>query len=54
MMENLAMGGYGAYVWSCFALTAVIVVMLEWRARMRHRKVYREIEVRVRALGDNQ
>ena len=53
-MEALAMGDYGAYVWSCFALTAIVVIFLEWRARSRHRKVYREIEVRIKALGDRQ
>ncbi|MDX1500278.1 MAG: heme exporter protein CcmD [Woeseiaceae bacterium] len=54
MMENLAMGDYGAYVWSCFALTAIVVVLVEWRARLRHRRVYRDIEVRIKALGDRQ
>jgi heme exporter protein CcmD len=54
MMENLAMGAYGAYVWTCFGLTVLVVGILEWRARSRHRKVYRDIEVRIRALGDKQ
>ena len=48
-MDALAMGNYGAYVWSCFALTAIVVIILEWRARSRHRKVYREIEDRIKA-----
>jgi heme exporter protein CcmD len=25
-MDGLAMGGYGAYVWSCYSLTLVIVL----------------------------
>ena len=54
MMEALAMGGYGAYVWTCFGLAAVVLVICDWRARLRHRQVYREIEVRIKALGDNQ
>ncbi len=53
-MESLSMSGYGAYVWSCFALTAVVFVICEWRARLRHRRVYRDIEVRVKALGDSK
>ena len=51
---DLSMGGYGAYVWTCFMLTAVVVIICEWRARLRHRRVYREIEVRIKALGDTQ
>ncbi len=51
-MESLSMGAYGAYVWSSFALVALVIAGLEWRARIRHRRVYREIEVRVKALGD--
>jgi heme exporter protein CcmD len=49
---DLSMGGYGAYVWTCYALAAVVVGILEWRARLRHRRVYRDIEVRIKALGD--
>lgn len=52
MMEKLAMGDYGIYVWSCFALTAIIVLFNEWRARRHHRHVYREIEVRIKAIED--
>ena len=53
-MESLAMGGYGAYVWSCFALTVVIVVFSEWRARTKHKRVYRDIEVRLKALEERE
>ena len=53
-MDGLAMGGYGAYVWSCFALTLVIVVFSEWRARIRHNRVYRDIEVRLKALEERE
>ena len=52
-MEGLAMGGYGAYVWTCFILAGVVLVVCEWRARLRHRRVYRDIEVRIKALGDS-
>ena len=53
-MDGLAMGDYGAYVWSCYALTLVIVVFLSWRARLRQKKVYRDIEVRLKALEDRE
>ena len=48
------MGGYGAYVWTCFIMAGVVLVICEWRARLRHRRVYRDIEVRIKALGDSQ
>jgi len=53
-MGGLAMGGYGAYVWTCFTLAGLVFVICEWRARLRHRRVYRDIEVRIKALGDIQ
>jgi heme exporter protein CcmD len=52
MIEKLAMGGYGAYVWSCMALTFAVVMVSEWRARVRHRAVYRDVEVRIKAVED--
>lgn len=53
-MEELAMGGYGTYVWTCFGLTALVLIICEWRARLRHRRVFRNIEVRVKALGEKE
>jgi len=53
-MDSFAMGGYGAYVWSCVALTFVIVVISDWRARLRHKRIYRDIEVRLKALEDRE
>ena len=51
-MESLAMGGYGAYVWTCFGLTLAVLAINEWRVRARQASVYREIEVRIKALED--
>ena len=48
------MGDYGAYVWSCFGVTLIVMVFSDWRARARHRRVYRDIEVRIKALGERQ
>ena len=53
-MDALAMGNYGAYVWSCFALTLIVVLFSEWRSRTRHKQVYRDIEVRIKALEERQ
>ncbi len=53
-MDALAMGNYGPYVWSCFTLTFVAVVLIDWRSRIRHRQVYREIENRIKALEERQ
>ena len=31
--EFLAMSGYARYVWSCFGLTAAVLIFMAWRAR---------------------
>ncbi len=54
MDGGFAMGGYGAYVWSCYGLTLVIVAFLSWRGRLRQKRVYRDIEVRLKALEDRE
>ena len=33
--EFLAMSGYGAYVWSCYGLTLVVLIGNAWSARRR-------------------
>ncbi len=53
-MEAFAMGNYGAYVWTCFALTFTVLVYLDWSARARHKRVYRDIEVRIKALEERE
>ena len=53
-MDALSMGNYGIYVWSCFGLTLAVMLFSEWRARLRHRRVYREIEVRIKALENQE
>lgn len=53
-MEGLTMGSYGVYVWSCFIMAGLVLLICDWRARSHHRTVYRDIEVRIKALGDEQ
>lgn len=31
--DFLQMGGYGAYVWSCYGLTALVLIGLGWAGR---------------------
>lgn len=49
-MEQLAMGGYGAYVWSAFSLTFIVLVGCGVRARWRHRDIYNHIRTRLEAM----
>ena len=53
-MEVLSMGSYGSYVWACFVLTMAVFVICEWRLRLRQRRVFRDIEVRIKALEVDQ
>jgi heme exporter protein CcmD len=53
-MDGFALSNYGLYVWSCFGLTALVVVLSDWRARVKHKRVYRDIEVRIKALEERQ
>lgn len=50
MNEVLAMGGYGAYVWSSFGLTFVVLLANIFIARHSHRKLLRDI----RRQGDER
>lgn len=43
------MGGYAAYVWSSFALTAVVIVVNVYAARRRHAAVLQRLRRRARA-----
>lgn len=38
MQQLLAMGGYGAYVWAAFGITAVIMAGLFWQSGRAARK----------------
>ena len=53
-MEALDMGKYGIYVWSCFGITFAVVIAMDVMSRLRHKRVYREIEVRIKAMEDRE
>ncbi len=53
-MASLGMGGYGAYVWSSFALMFGVVVITALQARARHHKLLREIKLRIIAMEAQQ
>ena len=46
MQEFLAMGGYGAYVWTSFALTFAVLVLNLVLARRRHAGLLLELAER--------
>ena len=50
MMEALAMGGYGGYVWSSFGLTLIVVIICVVQVKQRHRHVFSDIRTRLRAM----
>jgi heme exporter protein D len=53
MSEFLAMGGYGGYVWSSFALTAIILVFNVTWARRRHAAARLNVARRIQAMEDD-
>lgn len=46
MKEFLFMGGYAAYVWSCFGLTFAVLIGNVVLARYSHRKTLQELDMR--------
>lgn len=50
MSEFLHMGGYGAFVWPCFALAATVLAWNIGAARRRHARA-RERALRRAAVG---
>lgn len=52
MSEFLAMGGYGGYVWSCFALAAAALAWNALAARRLHARAHAEALRRTAARGN--
>ncbi|MEL6300385.1 MAG: heme exporter protein CcmD [Pseudomonadota bacterium] len=44
MMEWLAMGGYGFYVWASFALTFAVLALNLVLARARHQRIMNSLK----------
>lgn len=49
-MDALAMGKYGAYVWTSFALTLIVMVVCVWQARSRQARTFKQIATRLKAM----
>ena len=49
-MESLAMGGYGAYVWSSFGLMFMVVVVSAVQARIRHQRALQDVMRRIKLM----
>jgi heme exporter protein D len=41
--EFLAMGGYAAYVWTAYGLTAAVIGLNAWLAQRRYRQALQQI-----------
>lgn len=54
MMETLSMGDYGAYVWSSFGLTLIVLVICVVQAKRRHTLIYNAIKTRLMAMEADQ
>ena len=52
-MESLAMGDYGAYVWSSFGLTFAVVVTCMVQARLRHTRTLDDIRTRLDIMDNH-
>ena len=50
MSEILAMGNYGAYVWSSFGLTLIVLIICIVQGKSRHRAVFNDVRRRIRAM----
>ncbi len=54
MAEFLQMGGYGAYVWSAWGITALVLVANIFGARARERASRRDLAGRLRRAARRQ
>lgn len=48
LAEFLAMGGHAPYVWSAWGVTALLLLVLVWHARVEHRQLMNGVKRRVR------
>lgn len=50
MMEFLAMGGYGSFVWSAYGLTIIVMAICIIGGRLRQSQTINDVRRRIRAL----
>ena len=53
LSEFLHMDGYAAYVWSCYGLTAAVLIATEWLSRRSLKAAQRDAMRRVQ-MSDSQ
>jgi heme exporter protein CcmD len=53
MSEVLSMGGYGAYVWTCYALTFTVVIVCFVQGRRRQQRIQDEIRATLTVRGES-
>jgi len=54
MNDAMAMGDYGAYVWSSFGLTLIVLAICVVQGVLRHKSVLRDVKTRIRAMESDQ
>jgi heme exporter protein D len=52
--DFLHMGGYGGYVWSCYGLTAIGLIAIEWGSKRRLARARKSAERRAAIAGAGQ
>ena len=52
-MDKLAMGEYGVYVWTCFGLTFLVLVVAHLQTRFRSRHVIADIKTLILTQGQD-
>lgn len=52
--EFLHMGGYAAYVWPAYGLTAAVLIGLEWAGRRELKAAQAQARRRARIAGEKQ
>jgi len=53
-MDIMAMGEYGAYVWSSFTLTLIVLIVCTLQAKHRHEKTVKNLRTRLRAMESEE
>ncbi|HZW59848.1 MAG TPA: heme exporter protein CcmD [Woeseiaceae bacterium] len=53
-MDALAMGQYGAYVWTSYGLALLVMIACIVQARRRQQRVFRDIAQRLDIMEPNE